>query len=292
MLNKSYSYIVADPFEQQKNIKAGGYTAAIAGALLFLLLLIGWKIPRIEEPQLDQGIEVNLGNSDFGSGNIEPTSPGEPAPQLAEQLAATPPALRPVAEESNEEPDETDKEPAITKPVEKQKAVIKPNNNPPRIKPIETKAAPAPPQPKPKAQMGQNSGGKGPGGNNQDAFNGVKDQGITGGKGNQGKSNGNPNSDSYTGNEGSGKGGIKVVKGNRTVVRATRLEGEFTRSATLYVDVKVDENGTGSFIRVTKGINESQYTSIIKQRLASRDIQFNSSGDESIINIQIVFKVN
>ena len=61
---------------------------------------------------------------------------------------------------------------------------------------------------------------------------------------------------------------------------------------TFIEDVKVDENGTGSFIRVTKGINESQYTSIIKQRLASRDIQFNTSGDESIVNIQIVFKVN
>jgi len=60
----------------------------------------------------------------------------------------------------------------------------------------------------------------------------------------------------------------------------------------LYVDVKVDENGTGSFMSVTKGINESQYTSIIKQRLASRDIQFNAGGDESIVNIMIVFKVN
>ncbi len=292
MQNKYYSYAVADHFEQQKNMKAGGYTAAIAGTLLFLMLIIGWKIPKIEEPVLDQGIEVNLGNSDFGSGDVEPTSPGEPAPQLAEQMEATPPDAQPVAEENNEEPDENDPEPAIVKPVVKPKATIKPNNNPPVVKPVQTKATPAPPQPKPKAQMGQNAGGNGTGGNNQDGFNNVKNQGINGGNGNQGKANGNPNSDSYTGNGGTGKGGVTVVRGNRTVVRATRLEGEFTRSATLYIDVKVDENGTGSFIRVTKGVNESQYTSIIKQRLASRDIQFNSGGDESIVNIMIVFKVN
>ena len=292
MLNKTYSYAVANQFEQQKNIKAGGYTAIVAGILLFLLLIIGWTIPKIDPPIPDQGIEVNLGNSDFGSGDIEPTSPGEPAPQLAEQVAATPPDAQPVAEEKMEEPDANDPEPAIVKPVEKPKAVIKPNNNPPVIKPVPIKLPPAPVPQKAKAQMGQNTGGTGPGGNNQDAFNGVKNQGIAGGNGNQGKINGNPNSDSYTGNGGTGKGGVTVIRGNRTVVRATRLEGEFTRSATLYIDVKVDENGTGSFIRVTKGINESQYTSIIKQRLASRDIQFNGSGDESIVNIMIVFKVN
>ncbi|MEO7312360.1 MAG: hypothetical protein ABIX01_18300 [Chitinophagaceae bacterium] len=291
MLIKSYSYAVADHFEQQKNIKAGGYTAAAAGILLFLLLIIGWKIPKIEEPIPDQGIEVNLGNSDFGSGNIEPTSQGEPAPEQVQQVAAIPLSSQP-AQANKEEPDETDPEPTLVKPVERPKATIKPNNNPPVLKPIATKVPPAPVQPKPKAQMGQNTGGKGPGGNNQDAFNGVKNQGIAGGAGNQGKINGNPNSDSYTGNGSTGKGGITVIKGNRTVVRATKLEGDFTRSATLYVDVNVDENGTGSFVRVTKGINESQYTSIIKQRLASRDIQFSTGGDETTVNIMIVFKVN
>ncbi|MES2775019.1 MAG: hypothetical protein V4722_12585 [Bacteroidota bacterium] len=291
MLNKNYSYAVADQFEQQKNIKAGGYTAAIASALLFLLLLIGWKIPRIEEPLLEQGIEVNLGNSDFGSGDIEPTSPGEPAPAQAEQIAATPPASQAVSEET-EEPDETDPEPAIVKQSEKPKATIKPNNNPPVVKPVVTKVQPAPPQPKPKAQMGQNSGGNGPGGNNQDAFNGVKNQGIAGGNGNQGKINGNPNSDSYTGNGGTGKEGVTVVGNKRTVVRATRLEGDFQNNATLLVNVSVDGNGTGSFISVKSGINERVYTDIIKRRLASRDIQFNATGVEENIVIKIVFKVN
>jgi len=292
MLTNLYSYTVSDHFEREKNLKAGGLTATIAGLLLLMFFVIGWTKPKIEEPIADQGIEVNLGNSDFGTGNIPPTSIGDPAPEQAEQIAAAPTAAQPIAEEKTEEPDENDKEPAIVKQSEKSKPVIKPNNNPPVVKAVQTKATPAPPQPKPKAQMGQYSGGKGPGGNNQDAFNGVKNQGVNNGKGDQGKPNGNINSDSYKGDGGTGKGGITVVRGNRTVVRATRLEGEFTRSATLYVDVKVDENGTGSFIRVTRGINESQYTSIIKQRLASRDIQFNASGDESIINIQIVFKVN
>lgn len=285
------TYTVNQHFEQLKNRKAALYTL-IAVIIVIAILLIRITLPVVKEPLVDNGVEVNLGNSDFGSGNIPPMVPGEPAPESSPQEAATPPAARPSVEEPEEEPDPEDKEPAITKAVEKIKPAVKPNNNPPVEKPVVTKEPPAQPQPKPKAQMGQYSGGKGTGGNNQDTYNGVKDQGIAGGKGDQGKSNGNINSDSYKGNGGTGTGGVTVVRGNRTVVRATRLEGEFTHSATLYVDVKVDESGTGTFIRVTKGINESQFTNIIRQRLASRDIQFNSFGDESIVNIMIVFKVN
>jgi hypothetical protein len=286
------TYTVNQHFEQEKNRKAALYTL-IAVIVVIAILLIRITLPVVQEPVVDNGIEVNLGNSDFGSGDIPPMVPGEPAPESSpQQEAAVPPAARPVVEESEEEADPTDKEPAPTKTVEKVKPAEKSNRNPPIEKPEVVKEKPAPPQPKPKAAMPQYSGGKGPGGNNQDTYNGVKDQGIAGGKGDQGKPNGNINSDNYKGNGGTGTGGVTVVRGNRSVVRATKLQGEFTHNATLYVDVKVDEGGTGTFLKVTKGLNESQFTNIIKQRLASRDIQFSNGDEESIVNIMIVFKVN
>jgi hypothetical protein len=261
--------------------------------VLLFCIFVKWAKPVIEMPIVDNGVEVNLGNSDFGSGDVAPAVPGEPAPEAApQQTAAAPPATQPQVDDNEAEPDPDDKEPAVIKTVEKVKPSPKPNNNPPVTKPKETKEPPAPPQPKPKAQMGAYKGGNGTGGNNGDAFNNVKNQGIAGGNGDQGKPNGNPSSDNYKGNGGTGTGGVTVVSGNRAVVRATRLQGEFTQSATLVVQVKVAPNGSGTFVRVVKGLNESQYTNIIKQRLASRDIQFSSSDEESFVNIQVSFKVN
>lgn len=285
---------MTDHFEQQKNIKAGGYTAITLAILLLFFFLVSWRIPVPEEPLLNEGIEVNLGNSDFGSGDIPPTMPGEPAPEQAEQLSAapksSPPAAEPVTtDDDNDEPDAPVIHKTVAKTTTKPKTHV--NDAVPTTKP--SQEPPAPQQPKPKATMGAYKGGNGNGGNNQDQFNNVKNQGIAGGTGDQGKPNGNINSDNYKGDGGSGNsGGIVVVKGNRRVVRQTNLEGDFEQNATVFVDVEVDEAGNGTFLRVTKGINRSQYTSIIKQRLASRDIKFNSGNDVTTVNIQVNFKVN
>ena len=284
------TYIVNQHFEQVKNRKAAMYTAAVV-AVVILLLLIRITLPVVQEPVVDNGVEVNLGNSDFGSGTVPPMVPGEPAPEATPQQAATPPAAQPRVDNQEEEPDPEDKELAITKTVEKVKRAEKPVTAPPVEKPKVVKETPAPPQPKPKAQMGQYSGGKGTGGNNQDTYNGVKDQGIAGGKGDQGKPNGNINSDNYKGSGGTGSDGIRVISGNRKV-RPVQLKGEFSQSATVSVRIKVSPDGSGTYMGFVSGINESQYTNIIKQHLNSRDIQFNTSDEESIVVIQVVFKVN
>jgi len=58
-----------DQFESQKNVKAGTYTLLICGALLCVLLFIRWSLPALPPPPVDEGIEVNLGNSDMGLGD-------------------------------------------------------------------------------------------------------------------------------------------------------------------------------------------------------------------------------
>ena len=67
---------------------------------------------------MEEGIEVNLGNSDQGLGTDQPFLPGKPAPN--DQQAYTPP--KPVVAENNDvkdvETDDRDNDaPAIVKPT-------------------------------------------------------------------------------------------------------------------------------------------------------------------------------
>jgi hypothetical protein len=66
-------------FEREKNIKAGAITAVICVLLFFLFFSLQWTLPQIPIPISGEGIEVNLGNSETGSGNIAPQIPGEPS---------------------------------------------------------------------------------------------------------------------------------------------------------------------------------------------------------------------
>src|SRR5687767_1627528 len=84
-------------FERQKNIKASAITAGIAVALVLLFILVKWPLPTIPQAPMEEYLEVNLGNSDVGSGKDQPLLPGEPAE--AEQPSYTPPQpVKAVAE--------------------------------------------------------------------------------------------------------------------------------------------------------------------------------------------------
>ncbi|HSK13138.1 MAG TPA: hypothetical protein VK907_07970 [Phnomibacter sp.] len=233
-------------FEKEKNMKAGGYTILVLSLLVALLLLISWTTPWPPEPLLDEGIEVNLGNSDFGLGDIPPMMPGDPAPEVGERMASaprsSPPAPEPVtSEDDSNDPDAVDvpRKQAVTSP--KPKPVTNQTVQTPKPKP----EPPAPAPPKPKATMGSYSGGQGTGGNSQDAFNNVRDQGVAGGTGDQGKPNGNINSDNYTGNGGTGTSGVAITKGltGRRITTFPSFEDDFNENAKIAMNLRVDESG-------------------------------------------------
>src|SRR3954454_20440013 len=69
--------IINEQFERDKNLKAFGMTVLITGAIFLFLFLVSWTIPQPPPPPVDEGIEVNLGNSDFGMGKIPPQIPGD-----------------------------------------------------------------------------------------------------------------------------------------------------------------------------------------------------------------------
>ena len=234
-------------FEREKNAKAGGYTLMILGGLFLLMMLLNWRLPQLEEPLLNEGIEVNLGNSETGLGTEPPMVPGDPAPTPAEAVASAPqnnpPQPEPVAtEDDNNEPDA----PVIPKKTEPSPQKPKPSTNPVVATAKPKPTPPAPPQPKAKATMGTYTGGNGKGGNSQDGFNNIKNQGIAGGTGDQGKPNGNINSDNYTGNGGTGNSGVTISRGlsGRRIIKLPNFEDDFNEPAKIAIDIRVNEDGT------------------------------------------------
>jgi hypothetical protein len=113
---------MADTFESKKNLKATGYTAALLG-LLFVVLLYSWTLPVEAPPPVEEGIEVNLGNSDKGMGTDQPYLPGKPAAEDKEKY--TPPKQAVVEKQpvKDVETDDNNKEDA---PVIKHPPVTKP----------------------------------------------------------------------------------------------------------------------------------------------------------------------
>lgn len=242
-------------FNQQKNLKAGVYTALLLGSLLALCFIISWAPPVAPPVQEEEGMEVNLGDGETGIGDMQPLLPGDPT--LEAEAIQTPPAqpIKSSAVEKEVETNDNDKEapPAVVNPPKenpKPKAELKPAPVVPKPTPKqkdEAKPVEAPPAPKPKAiYKSPNANANGTGGNNADSYQASKGQGIAGGTGDQGQLNGNPNSDSYTGNSGSGGGsGLTISRGlqGRKITRFPSFEDDFSENAKVAVDIKVDLNG-------------------------------------------------
>src|SRR5579871_574726 len=192
-----------DNFESQKNMKASAYTLAICVALVLLLLFITWTLPLPPPIPQEDGIEVNLGNSDKGLGTDQPYLPGKPSAQ--DQQKYTPPKVAAVVKEAVKDVETNDNEKEEA-PVVKKPPVTKPDATKIEQKDITPKVVkitkpaenPAPVKPKPKAVFNGVSG-TGNGGNDADSYKPGGNQGIAGGKGDQGQPGGNPNSNNYTG---------------------------------------------------------------------------------------------
>ncbi|MBS4043136.1 MAG: hypothetical protein KGZ59_04915 [Chitinophagaceae bacterium] len=217
-------------FERNKNIKAFAITIISCAALFLFFFFIRWSQPVIEPPTADEGIEVNLGNSETGFGDIPPAAPGDFAENDPTEIPVT---EQPIAEQII---DDKGDEPIAAAPI----STPKKTTPKPAVKDI----IKTPPTPKPKAVF---SGGTktNEGGNNNDSYNAIKNQGIAGGKGDQGNPKGNTNSDSYSGNSSSGNNGIKIRSGltGRFIAVMPRFQDEFNENAKVAIDVKIDANG-------------------------------------------------
>ncbi|MFN4284403.1 MAG: hypothetical protein ACK4E8_00395 [Lacibacter sp.] len=284
----------ATAFESQKNLRALLTTLGIHAALLVLLFLVGFAVPTQAPPPVEEGIEVNLGNSDIGFGDIQPLIPGEPAPET--QAVSVPPRQQTASAEQEPEKELSERDdadaPEVKKPVTTKVVNKKPPTETPPVvnsKPSpQTVSNPTPAPPRPKALYG---GGTGTGGNNADEYNNSRNQGIAGGSGDQGKPGGSPTSDNYTGSGGSGRGGgPTVTSGNRKIINYYSFTGDLDR-ATIFANIRVSPEGKGTFVSFAQGsTSRSQaYANAISQYL--RNIQFDRSSDESMVVVRFIFNV-
>ncbi len=242
---------MSQDFETSKNVKAGTITGVICGGLFLLFFLVSWSAPVIQEPVFEEGLEVNLGIDDDGSGDVQPLRPGPPS--AAEPVVSTPPKTvnAPVQEAKAVETDDNDEEapdvhvpkPKVSNPnstVIPKETTVK-NTNPKPQQPVVEQPKPAP---RPKATY-KGGDGSGPGGNNADSWNDSKSEGNTTGSGDRGKINGDPNSKNYDGFGGNGNGSY-TIQGNlkgRSIVRQPSFQDEFNENAKVAVDLAVDAAG-------------------------------------------------
>jgi hypothetical protein len=254
-------------FEQQKNIKASAYTTLICIVLACLFVVLEWKkaAPIITPPE-PTFMEVNLGNSETGAGEIPPLSTEAPATEQGANQEVVAAGVDAEKINTNDASDVNDEAVKTSKD--------KKNN----IATTQKTAA------NPKAVMGKYKGGNGKGGNNQDSYNNVKDQGIAGGKGDQGVAGGSINGTAYT-----GAAGPFVTKGDRKVIKAYSFNGDVS-PATIYAEIQVSPEGVGTFSQITKGSssNDNKYKTAIKEYL--KKISFDKADHSSVVTVKFKFE--
>jgi len=284
-------------FEARKNRKAGFYTLLIFGTFILMLFLISWDLPFNPPVPVEEGLEVNLGNSDQGLGSDQPFLPNDPSKQDQEKytppktVASTKEALKDVeTDDKDPDPAPAVKKPPVTKPdatkiPEKDLAVKTPK------KTVQPAVNPTPAPPKPKAVF-HGVNGDGTGGNDADHFKPGGNQGIAGGKGDQGKPGGDPNSTNYTGG---GQGsGIAITHGlqGRKISRTPSFTDEFNENAKVAVDIHID--AAGNVISAEYQPRGSTTTDANLKAIAIRkahQVKFNSGSDESAGTIVFNFKL-
>jgi hypothetical protein len=283
-------------FEARKNRKAGLYTLLICGTLCLLLFLISWNLPFNPPVPVEEGLEVNLGNSDQGLGNDQPFLPNDPSKQDQEKytppktVTATKEALKDMETDDKDPDAPAVKKPTVTKPDAKKIPDKDLTVRTPR-KTVQPAINPTPAPPKPKAVF-HGVNGEGTGGNDADHFKPGGNQGIAGGKGDQGQPGGDPNSTNY---KGGGHGnGIAIIGGlqGRRISSTPSFTDEFNENAKVAVDIHVDAAGnvTSAEYQAKGSTTADASLKAIAIRKAHQ-VKFNSGSDESSGTIIFNFKL-
>jgi outer membrane biosynthesis protein TonB len=284
-------------FNTRKNQKAGLYTLFICGVLITMLLLISWNLPFNPPAPVEEGLEVNLGNSDQGLGSNQPFLPNDPSKQDQEKytppktVSPTKEALKDVeTDDKDPDPAPAVKQPPVTKPDAKKIPDKDLTVKTPR-KTIQPAVNPTPAPPKPKAVF-HGVNGDGTGGNDADHFKPGGSQGIAGGKGDQGKPGGDPNSTNYSG--GGHGNGIAIARGlqGRRISSTPVFTDEFNENAKVAVDIKVDASGnvTSAEYQAKGSTTADASLKAIAIRKAHQ-VKFNSGSDESSGTLIFNFKL-
>ena len=243
-------------------VKSGIFTAVIMALIVLVLLAFGYDPP--DPPIPEEGVEVNIGDSDFGSGN-------DPEP-VSEASSNTPPAAQnQVVTQSTEASvpmPSTHNRGTITNPVANEQPQVE--NKEPEI----------------------NRNALFTGKRNQSSQNGSGSEGNTSGSGNQGNPNGNQTSTNYTGN--GGAGGNFSLKG-RSAVSLPKPTYNSNQQGTVVIDIWVDQQGFVTRAEYQpKGSNTSNGYLVGQAKAAALKARFNvdtKAQEEQKGSITYIFQI-
>ncbi len=240
-------------------VKSGLGTAAVVAVIVMILLAFGYNPP--DPPIPEEGVEVNVGDSDFGLGN-------SPEPSSTSSSYAPPAAQQQVATQRTEPAPSVPSSPNqgnVTNPTAQEQP--QPENKEPEI----------------------NRNALFPGKRNQPAGG---SQGVTEGSGNQGKPDGNPNSGNYDGN--GGHGGSFSLKG-RSAVSLPKPIYNSNKQGSIVIDIWVDQQGRVTRVEgPAKGSTISDANMVNQAKAAALKARFNADTKAQEVQkgtITYIFKI-
>lgn len=254
--------------ESKNKIISAGTTALVLGLILVVCLSFGYDPP--DPPIPEEGVEVNLGNSDFGFGNNP-----EPLPSPASS------APRPAA---------------ATEQVSTQKTEASvpmySSDNPAKAKTVNETPTTTQPEPRKESEINQkalfNKSSKAKGSKNGGG------EGITNGSGNQGKAGGDPNSSRYDGTPGKGGTGFKLDGRKAKALPEPQVDGN--KEGKVVVKIWVDRAGSVTRVQAPeKGSTLTEKGYVDRAKAAARKAKFSAKEDapeEQTGTITYVFRNN
>ena len=221
---------------------SGVLTALFFAMVLIICMAFGYDPP--DPPIPEEGVEVNLGNSDFGLGD-------NPMPETSQASSAPLPksATEQVSTQSTESttPINTSDKPSTQQQDNTVPTTTKPE--PPKEPEINTRAL-----------FNGNRGNK-----NNNANSGS--EGKTYGSGNQGKEGGDPNSNRYDGTP--GKGGAGFTLAGRTSRALPSPTNNTNKEGKVVVKIWVDRDGNVTQVSAPEKGSTLTDNTIVKQAKAA-----------------------
>lgn len=242
--------------KENKNKYSGIIGTVLYHAVILLILFLLSFTTSLPLPG-EEGVEVNLGYSDKGSGEIQPEKP--------ELSKAEPSPSSPKQSEEDEEivTQDTEESPVVEK--KKENTPVKKKEKP------DKKAEPVKEEPvvNPAALYKGKSKTTSEGGS----------EGITGKEGDQGNPNGTPDSDNYQGQGGLGDG-LSFSLSGRSPKYLPKPSRNFSENGTVVVQIDVDKYGkVVKAIAIDKGSNTTNANLRSLAEQAARQAIFNAKPD-------------
>lgn len=276
-------------FKKKREKKALILTVIINVALVLALFFFGMSYM---EPPEENGIAVNLGDADLGSGEIQPNTPVKTAPKEKSALEETDPkpektpenneeAVTQNTEEApvineDEEKEETEKESEEETQTEEESEEEEEEDEP------EQKEEPKPEESTTEAIQNVVSGKEKEG--ERQKGEGPDDEG-----GDKGNPEGEANASSYYG-QGKGLDGDGNYRlGGRKALNKKKYEQDCNESGTVVVQIKV--NREGKVVKADPGVKGTTNTSsclLEPAKKAALDTEFNSDADAPSVQTGLI----